>query len=90
MIFIGTYGVDHPVDLRIWVIPPPAPPLLHGSAFQETRAVPTARLFADAIGPVGRLNRTARVCRARLPGLHPWREGWIRHIAALNLDPGQP
>ncbi|QXU56568.1 MULTISPECIES: hypothetical protein [unclassified Rhodococcus (in: high G+C Gram-positive bacteria)] len=91
LVFPGTRRVDHPADLRVWVIPPPARPLLHAAAlFQEARTVPTARLFADAIGPVGRLNRTARVCRARLPGLHPWREGWIRHIAALNLDPGQP
>ena len=64
VIFPGTRHVDHPADLRVWAISPPARPLLHAIAvFQETRAVPTARLFADAIGPVGRLNRTARVCR---------------------------
>lgn len=55
VVFPGTRRVDHPADLRVWVIPPPARPLLHAAAlFQETRTVPTARLFADAIGPVGR------------------------------------
>ncbi|MGJ5671676.1 hypothetical protein [Rhodococcus sp. AH-ZY2] len=86
VILPGTCGVTHPADLRVWVIPPPARPLLHAAAlFQETRTVPTDRLFADVIGRTGRLHRTARACGLRIPALHPWRDGWLRSTGILNL-----
>ena len=86
LVFPGTCGVTHPADLRVWVIPPSAQPLLHAAAlFQETRAVPTDRLFADVIGRNGRLHRIARACGLRIPALHPWRDVWLRRTGILNL-----
>ncbi|WP_153008499.1 hypothetical protein [Rhodococcus pyridinivorans] len=68
------------------MIPPAARPLLHAAAvFQEARAVPTDRLFADPIGRAGRLHRTARTCGLMLPDLHPWRDGWLRRTGILNF-----
>ena len=89
VIFPSTHGADHPADLGVWVIPASARPLLHAAVvFQQTRAVPADRLFADAIGRNGRLHRTARTCELILPALHPWRDGWLRSTAVLNL-PGR-
>ncbi len=91
VIFPGIRGVDHPADLGVWVIPPPARPLLRAAVvFQETRAVPADRLFADAIGRNGRLHHTARACELMLPALHPWRDGWLRSTAVLNLPGVSP
>ncbi|CDZ90262.1 hypothetical protein RHRU231_680031 [Rhodococcus ruber] len=86
VIFPSTHGAAHPADLRVWVIPASARPLLHAAVvFQETRAVPADRLFADAIGRNGRLHRTARTCELRIPALHPWRDGWLRRTGILNF-----
>lgn len=86
IIFTGTRGTHHPADLGVWVIPPPARPVLHVAViFQETRAVPADRLFTDAIGRNGRLHHTARMCGLMLPALHPWRDGWLHSTAVLNL-----
>ncbi|WP_330766958.1 hypothetical protein [Rhodococcus sp. M8-35] len=86
VIFPGTCGADQPADLGVWVVPAAARPLLHAAVvFQETRAVPADRLFADAIGRAGRLHRTARNCGLMLPALHPWRDGWLRRTGILNF-----
>ncbi|MFD6857901.1 hypothetical protein ACFWCF_11265 [Rhodococcus sp. NPDC060090] len=86
IIFTGTRGAGHPADLGVWVIPPPARPLLHAAVvFQETRTGPADRLFAEAIGRDGGLHRTARMCGLMLPALHPWRDGWLHSTAVLNL-----
>jgi hypothetical protein len=86
LITTGTSGVPRTADLCLWVIPPPARPLLHAAAvFQRTRNNPGHRLFADAIGRTGRLRRTAAMCGLPIPALHRWRDGWLPRTSILNL-----
>ncbi|MGV9950013.1 hypothetical protein [Rhodococcus aetherivorans] len=86
LITVGASAVPRPTNLRLWVIPSPARPLLHAATvFQRTRTNPTSALFAEAVGRTGRLRRTAAMCGLTIPALHRWRDGWLHRTGILNL-----
>ncbi|MGN5237266.1 hypothetical protein [Rhodococcus sp. SJ-3] len=86
LITVGVSAAARPTDLRLWVIPQPARPLLHAAAiFQRTRTNPTGALFIEAVGRTGRLRRTAATCGLTIPALHRWRDGWLYRTGILNL-----
>ncbi|QIX53970.1 hypothetical protein [Rhodococcus sp. DMU1] len=85
LIAVGASAVPRPTELCLWVIPPPARPLLHAAVFQRTRTNSTGALFAEAVGRTGRLRRTAATCGLTIPALHRWRDGWLRRTGILNL-----
>ncbi|WP_039801551.1 hypothetical protein [Nocardia araoensis] len=86
LIFNGPIGYTHAPDLYVWVIPPPARPLLYEArAYQESRPTPNTKLFAGAIGGAGfRLRRLAAACEVTLPDLYHWHHSWIREAGLLR------
>jgi hypothetical protein len=86
LITVGVSAAARPTDLRLWVIPQPARPLLHAAAiFQRTRTNPTGTLFIEAVGRTGRLRRTAATCGLTIPALHRWRDCCLYRTGILNL-----
>jgi hypothetical protein len=88
LIFNGPIGYTHAPDLYVWVIPPPARPLLYEArAYQESRPTPNSKLFTGAIGGAGfRLRRLAAACEVTLPDLYHWHHSWIRQAGLLRMS----
>ncbi|MGQ4618735.1 hypothetical protein [Nocardia sp. R7R-8] len=86
LIFNGPIGYTHAPDLYVWVIPPPARPLLYEArVHQESRPTPGTKLFAGAVGGAGfRLRRLAATCEVTLPDLYHWHHSWIRAAGLLR------
>lgn len=88
LIFNGPIGYTHAPDLYVWVIPPPARPVLYEArAYQESRPTPNSKLFTGAIGGAGfRLRRLAAACEVTLPDLYHWHHSWIRQAGLLRMS----
>ncbi|WP_157224357.1 hypothetical protein [Nocardia paucivorans] len=86
LVFAGPIGCARAADVYVWVIPPPARPVLRAArTYQETRADPAPKLLAGAVGGAGqRLRVLADLCEVTLPEPHHWHHSWIRQSGLIR------